>query len=534
MITETEGRKTISDSVAMKDEAKKGKSILERYNKSYRYTVLIGVAVMIGAFFIAVFISRSYKAVTQNMVSISNLEKSFTTVNGNVNMAYLFLSESGVGGYSSSREELTQNLDTVEAIAGKNYSRELSDLTNTIRTYLEQADKLIASVSAYINIPGSESDSYTGMSDEYDGLQETYSYAMLRFQESYSGLLADLNVREKEIQKRLVTTFLSFAVIFIIALLLANRYMARVYHDLSISMHTLLAGIRGMQEDLTHAAPIELDSQDEFGTLADAFNKMQVMLQAQQRKSAEMADVKARLAASENENLRIYGALQKNHLDFLQSRINPHFLFNTLNMIYAQAQAENAPKSAELMETTAAFLRYNLDNISKTVTLSQEIDNLKDYIEIQRYRYEDRIEYEFELGEDCMSHSMPCMVLQPLVENSIQHGLGMKMSGGKVKIVAKRSEERITFGTKDNGVGMSEEQIRALYQNLEENTSDSRHIGLRNIFMRLKLFYHDDVKLVMESSEPGVTILFTVPYTPVEGSGSTARSGVNSAEDGNE
>ena len=91
MITETEGRKTISDSVAMKDEAKKGKSILERYNKSYRYTVLIGVAVMIGAFFIAVFISRSYKAVTQNMVSISNLEKSFTTVNGNVNMAYLFL-----------------------------------------------------------------------------------------------------------------------------------------------------------------------------------------------------------------------------------------------------------------------------------------------------------------------------------------------------------------------------------------------------------------------------------------------------------
>lgn len=495
----------------LKKEA--GRSVLQRFGKSNRIAIYATVGVALSALAVCFLVITRYKAATRNMISVSDLEKSVSRVNGNVNMAYLFLSQEGIENYSLSETELLANLKKVEEINQKSYSRDLKDLTSTIRSYLSESDEIVPQINAYITIPGGESATHQKLSSAYDQLQQIYSYVTLRFQESYSGLLTALNEKEMRIQKQLLIAGIMMAGAYILTLILLQRYMSAAYRDFSYSITTLIQGIRGMQEDLMQAEKIDLHTRDEFEDLADAFNQMQSMLQAQQKKNAEIAEIKAQLAASENENLRIYGRLQKNHLDFLQSRINPHFLFNTLNMISAQAQIENAPKSAELMETTAAFLRYNLDNIRKTVTFDQELGNLRDYIDIQKFRYEERYTYEFHVRDNCSGHHMPCMVLQPLVENSLQHGLGMRLSGGKVTIIALRKNDRILFGVQDNGVGMTREKIENIYRNLRENTTTSSHLGLRNIYMRLKIFYHDDVTIDIKSNDCGMTILFNVPYT---------------------
>ena len=229
-------------------------------------------------------------------------------------------------------------------------------------------------------------------------------------------------------------------------------------------------GISDMEEDVFQAKPIQISSNDEFEEFANAFNEI------------------------------------------LQSRANPHFLFNTLNMISSLARIENADQSAELMEITASFLRYNLDNISKTVTLKQEMENLKDYVAIQEYRYGGRYKYDFAVNDNCLEFKMPCMALQPLVENAIQHGIAMKLSGGRVWISAYAMSSRVFLEVRDNGTGMTERQIEEVYNDFYENNRSTTHIGLCNIYQRLKLFYQDDVQFVLSNMDPGLEIAISLPW----------------------
>lgn len=113
--------------------------------------------------------------------------------------------------------------------------------------------------------------------------------------------------------------------------------------------------MESIQDNVLSAEPIQIESNDEFEEFAAAFNKMTGIIQKQMREIEENADIKERLAEMEIKNLKMFSELQRSHLDFLQSRVNPHFLFNTLNMISSLARIENADQCAELMETTAAF-----------------------------------------------------------------------------------------------------------------------------------------------------------------------------------
>ncbi|MCI6754363.1 MAG: histidine kinase [Lachnospiraceae bacterium] len=188
-------------------------------------------------------------------------------------------------------------------------------------------------------------------------------------------------------------------------------------------------------------------------------------------------------------------------------------------MITAQANIENADKTAELLETTAEFLRYNLDNISNTVTMQQEFNNLQDYIKIEKTRYGDRFRIETSISRDVYEQHMPCMVLQPLVENSISHGVGTLISGGWITIRAFREDSRVVMEVTDNGNGMSEEQIHAMYESLKNGDDYSKHIGIRNIYRRLQLFYNNDVNLTLQSQNPGLCIRISVPLCMQKESG---------------
>ncbi len=494
------------------------KGFLNTVEKKYAFGyVIVGLFVIIfllTAVLGNIYVSYQYSNATMELIAVNNLEKAVVRINNSVNLTYLYFYESSVEEYFANRETVEKYLKETNLQINKKFLRETADANKTIETYMLKSDLLMRKLQEYLNNNESNYYDYGELESQYKELQEVYSYINLSFQNVYSAkltVISDLELHLSFLQKA-IFAFQLF--MLILTMLCCTIYLYKVIQGVSSSIAMMMKGVKSIEEDVFQARPIQIGSNDEFDDFANAFNRMIKIIQSQMRKIEENADIKEQLVSAEMENLRIYSDLQKNHFDFLQSRVNSHFLFNTLNMISSLARIENADKSAELMEITASFLRYNLDNITKTVTLEKEVKNLKEYVAIQVYRYEGRYSYSFDIAEETLKFSMPCMILQPLVENSIQHGIGMKVKDGWVCIKTYEAGRRIFLEVSDNGVGMTEEQIRHICEEMSDDfyrISSSNHIGIRNIYHRLQLFYHYDVLFEMKNINPGFKIVISLP-----------------------
>ncbi len=194
----------------------------------------------------------------------------------------------------------------------------------------------------------------------------------------------------------------------------------------------------------------------------------------------------------------------------LQSQINPHFLYNTLEMIRSEALMEDNYVIADMTELLAKYFRYSIGRDTNRVTLKEEIDNIENYIKIQQYRFENKFEfsvYSREKPEIYYSYIIPKMILQPLVENAIFHGIETKIGQGKITLHIDISDEKIYLTVSDDGTGMTLEMLQQLRQKLEvvpgkiklEKNSGHNGIALPNINQRLKLLYGEDYGLDISS-----------------------------------
>lgn len=495
-------------------------------HREYQVAVSIVVIVFVCFLGLSEIISRMYANSTEHLRNLNQMESSFIEMNNTVNMAYNFLRSEGISEYEVIEKRLLNEVTNLRQDNQHAYSREIEDLLNTLETFTSESDELMDMISAYIARDPERNITEQQLTERYQNLQIVYGYTVLRFQDSYSAQLTSYSQAQARLNWARTVITAVMGCILIIMILWYIRFTRRMTSSITEAVDTLQDGVTSIETDLDSFQPITVNSYDELNHLADAYNRMHTMILLQMHKIQENAGIKERLVQAENQNLRMYAEMQRNHLDFLQSRINPHFLFNALNMISSMAHIEGAEKSAELMETTAQFLRYNLDNISKTMTLRDELRNLRDYIEIQKCRYDDRYQFEYDVDPACYAQEMPCMVLQPLVENAIQHGVGMKMNGGVIRISTLRQQDRVLLAVYDNGVGMTKEQIDSVKRDVANAQSSNTHIGLRNIYRRLDLFYHGDVALDIRQENPGVTISLSLPLTvQTEGTTQTSRTG---------
>lgn len=484
-------------------------TVEKKYIVGYGIVGILAVVFMIITVCCNSYVSNRYTDAISELVTVNNLEASVEKLNGNVNQTYIYLTENSVETYGQNREQVNKYLLETQIQLEDNFIREVMDAEKTVETYVEKSDSLMEKLEEYL-VSSTRGD-YESLENQYNDLQEIYSYVVLRFQNVYSVKLNVLSQMEEKLHLLQNNILVLQVALLVLALLGSIFYLTYVIREVSRSISTMRKGVDAIQKNVQEASPILIESGDEFEEFANAFNDMTRIIQSQMREIEENADIKERLAEMEIKNLRMFSELQKSHLDFLQSRVNPHFLFNTLNMISSLARMENADDCAELMEITASFLRYNLDNISKTVTLKKEVENLKEYVAIQEYRYGGRYAYHFDIEDRCLDFAMPCMILQPLVENAIQHGIAMKLKDGAVWIRVYQVEDRVCLEVRDNGEGMTEEQIRDIYEDFYENTSSGTHIGIRNIYRRLRLFYHDDVQFEFHNMDPGLEIFISLP-----------------------
>ena len=190
--------------------------------------------------------------------------------------------------------------------------------------------------------------------------------------------------------------------------------------------------------------------------------------------------------------------------------INPHFLFNTLNSIARIAYFEKSHTTEELIYCLSDLLRYNLKQDDELHTIGAEMDNIEKYLYIQKVRYKNRLEYEIDIPDQIKPHRIPNMIIQPIVENALIHGITPKRDGGKIKIYAEKYKNDIKISVMDNGNGFPKEVIQSLQQ-----SENKLGIGFRSTDKRLKRYFGEDYGLnIAKSDFSGSTVTIMIPSKP--------------------
>ncbi|MGN1030461.1 MAG: sensor histidine kinase [Butyricicoccaceae bacterium] len=317
----------------------------------------------------------------------------------------------------------------------------------------------------------------------YTSVEAPFSRYRLMCESELNMLLGDLRGRQ-------MMTLMSVAFIFLgllFAAWLLSEYLSKPLEGLVQAMDQMRGG------DFTARAPGK--KTDEFGVLLDHFNDMasrmeelveQVVHERTQKKQAE--------------------------LNALQYQIRPHFMYNTLNSIRFAATLQRNQKLAELLGSFIALLEASVQRKGAFLPLREEIDLVKDFIFLQSFRYFDCFDTVYEIdpqAEDCY---VPCLLLQPMVENAVFHGVDAKRNDNRIEIAAWLEDDHLYIEVRDNGKGIPQQQASEA-----EAAEDKRRltgIGLNNVAQRLRLYYGEAAYFTI-SSEPGkgTTVRFCLPVS---------------------
>jgi sensor histidine kinase YesM len=253
---------------------------------------------------------------------------------------------------------------------------------------------------------------------------------------------------------------------------------------------------------------IEVASNDEISFLAKMFDRMRISI------NNLISEIQQK-AQLENELQQNKLLLQESQLRSLQSQINPHFLFNTLNTLSKKAYLEGSEETSDLLASVAGLLRYNLKRLDRSVTLYDEVKVLRQYMEIQKARFTDRLQFHTNIDESCLHVQIPGLTLQPIVENAVIHAVEPQEEGGVIWFSIQDKDERVTIEIEDDGPGMTELKIKQiLEEQVVETEGHSTGIGFSNVIRRLRLFYgREDVIEIESGSGRGTKVILKIPKT---------------------
>lgn len=267
-------------------------------------------------------------------------------------------------------------------------------------------------------------------------------------------------------------------------------------------------------------ALIEVQTKDEVAVVSRAFNKMIVSIREYIKKVKESMELESKMKEKE---LLMDSHLKEAQLKYLQAQINPHFLFNTLNAGAQLAMMENSEKTYIFLQKVSEFYRYNLKN-HEDATLEEEIELVENYLYILNVRFSGEIHYEKHLECDISDIRLPSMILQPVVENAVSHGIRSMEGEGLITMTVKETEAGYSISIKDNGTGITKERIDEVLQGKvweSDATQNSNGIGLGNVISRLKLCYNMDnlFELKSDGINQGTEVFIYIPCEKKAGIG---------------
>ena len=294
----------------------------------------------------------------------------------------------------------------------------------------------------------------------------------------------------KKIIKQMVSTI---PIILFIIILLALYISGKI----SMPIMKLEKGMKKVQEGNFDTQINIVKGEKEVIELANSFNIMM-------KKIKDLIE----------ENKLEQEAKRKSEFEVLQSQINPHFLYNTLDSISWMAESGNNDAVVEMITALARLFRVSISKGKTIITVDEELEHEKNYKLIQKVRDKDKFEYEILASEEVKKLKTPKLILQPLIENSLYHGIEYMVDEGYIKIKADIEDEMLVYKIEDNGLGMSDEQIKKIFDIVENNSSKKRGsgVGVRNINERIKLMYGNNYGLKIQSKlEEGTILTIELP-----------------------
>jgi LytS/YehU family sensor histidine kinase len=233
------------------------------------------------------------------------------------------------------------------------------------------------------------------------------------------------------------------------------------------------------------------------GLLATAFLYTAILV------VSHLLDSRKRLARQQTETARLNEQLSKAQLDALRRQIEPHFLFNTLNAISGLVRERKNDEAVSMIAGLSDFLRRVVEDSNRQlVSLEEEMDFLQKYLDIQKARFAERLQLSMDVPRELFAAQVPSLILQPMVENAVKHGISKRAQGGEIRIAAFRSNGMLTLSVYNDGPKLPKEQ-------------DKTHpgIGIANVRTRLQGLYGDTFKLSMKDEGPsGVEVLVSLPF----------------------
>ena len=291
------------------------------------------------------------------------------------------------------------------------------------------------------------------------------------------------------------TFLLTMATVACVVLLVSIPLFTLVARAITTPMKQLELAMRKVEKsDYFRMEEVELAASLEVEALIRRFNKMM-------RKIGELMD---RVIAEQN-------AQRKSELKALQNQINPHFLYNTLDSILWLVENHKNHEAAEMVVALARLFRIGISNDSEVIPLRNEIEHVRNYLLIQNIRYTGSFDYAFDIDPAALDVRTMKLILQPLVENCIYHGLKNKIDKGHIRISARIEGGYLYLSVSDNGYGMRRETIDDIYRSFEDGAV-SNSVGLKNIYQRTMIYYGGNAGMTIESElDEGTTITIKEP-----------------------
>ncbi|MEK5405303.1 sensor histidine kinase [Paenibacillus sp. FSL W8-0439] len=445
---------------------------------------------------IAYFVFQSGKVVQQSydemLGRILLIEQTSESAESNLNLLYTYLlnprDETGVQGPTEYQlKQLKCRIQEVSDSTDPSFAEE--DYMNLLATFLEQ--KQAAVLDAKAQDPQSAFEHYIEAEKTVGYIHEEGQRLIDAELAYYQPLIENIRNKNEQMNGLGVALFGMNALMGVLLAIWVSRSITGPVGRLVGLAKRIATG------DLNIEPQPRRD--DELGVLADAILQM----------SADLSI----LIEKDKQSLEMRRLVKELELLALQNQINPHFLFNTLNVLSKLAILEGAEKTSDLIVSLSNLLRYSLQKLDKPVTLQEELDHISEYVTIQQARFRDRIRFDLHFDASVLQQQIPALTIQPFIENAFLHGVADMENGAIITLTLSRAGEDVQIKISDNGKGMTEEtRLSVLRLEGGAESSSSTGLGMQNVFRRLQLFYEKEGMVEIRSHIGlGTTITIRIP-----------------------
>ena len=350
---------------------------------------------------------------------------------------------------------------------------------------------------------------------KYDDVTKLYRYIQSSIDELNNLMFQENSSTYAVLRAVMRYLEISNSVIMIIIVVCGMLLLIQAIRNMFVPLSNMAETAQLVGQGNFHVKMHDTDAQDELGTVTRAFNTMVENLDLYMARTKAGMEKEQQMMERE---LLMENHLKEAQLKYLQSQINPHFLFNSLNAGAQLAMMEDAEQTGIFVEKMADFFRYNVKKGQEDATLGEELEAVDNYIYILNVRFAGDIHFSKDVDESLENVRMPSMILQPIVENAVNHGIRDIEWEGKIHLTVTGDADYIRISVKDNGKGMTQEQIEGVLSGNREHRNeegDSTGIGMNNVISRLELYYEESGLMEINSEGEGKGTE-TVIYIPVQ------------------